>query len=277
MEYNIGELQTMLQKEQYPKSLQVNIKVNVASAQQSAMDTALSNAKEQFQKTILGALITARQDELLQKKQDVYNSSQSVADIFQNGFRRLRDNNIPILEQDDDEITTTIQLCVNTYKDKVESADQTIQTKFFFTKEKELHKAQQINARKQEQLMNQELNDPQIEKLSKQVNVLQKIVTKNIIQSKTGSKEGLLNKNPKEKQKSVKKDRTEKRTDPKAKRVQRQPQRMPLNPKTSYSKSTVQNKKSRGHVKENRKPQHLYTNTTTRSAILAQSSRKKRN
>lgn len=262
LEANIGDLQNMALKGEYPKSIQINITVSVAQEQQHGMDAAIQQAKNQFHSTVIQALIEARKNELVQKKQEVVNCSQAIFNFLRANFQNLKANNVPVPEQEEDEVTCTVQLCVNAFKDKIEEANQLIRTRFFFQQQKEVEKQQQRAAARQEQRINQELTDPNIVHISKQIQELQSMVSKKL-KTPTGS-----NKKPSKKPNighksggnSVKTKKNQQNSKPNAKfgnnpkvrGVQKNNRGKPLNPKNKFQKNRSV-RRNQGPGNENRR------------------------
>lgn len=175
---NIGDLETMLNLEQYPRSIQVNVSVSVSEAQQHAMDVTLQNAKKVFQTTVLQALIHARKAELQTLKTQANKMSENFQTFLADSFKALVDNDVPLPEEDHD-TQASIQACMNVFQKASEEINIEIQTKSFFRQRQAQKKKQERAAAVQQSRINEELNDPHIKQLQSRIASLEKRINSN--------------------------------------------------------------------------------------------------
>lgn len=261
LEHNIGNLQTMLVKEECPRSLQFKIKISVQAEQQPAMDAALESARKQYERSMLEALIHARKQELQNRKADVDRKIQEFTDYIQSNLQKMKDNGIPLPPGDED-IKTTVELCTSIFHGRLEKINQVIQTTYFFERELKRKKEQEREAQRQEQRINEQLHDPTITNLSKQIQTLQNLVTKTLKKSQPTRPPPRSNRNravPKPNPGNRKTVKQTSKRHPKEQRVQIRNQRRPA------QRSNPRPQPNQGHQ---RNPARLYKNRAASQNVV---------
>lgn len=173
LESNVADLEMMLEKDEYPRSICIKVTVNVNEAQQSDMDTALNNAKKQFEKSVLQALINARKAELASKKNEADRKAIEFQDFMVNRFAALERNNIPLPPEDADP-QITIQVAANEFQKRAETVNQQLRTYHFFSRQQALDKKHAREAAAQERRLNQELQDSNLNQLIRRMEKIEK-------------------------------------------------------------------------------------------------------
>lgn len=177
LESNIADLENMLEKGECPRSIQINVKINVAQEQQSEMDTALHEHTKLFQQSILKALIKARAKELHNKKQDMLKHCQQFQQFLVSTITDLRNNDIPLLLGTSD-VDNTIQKCIDLFKKRSKRTYNLYKSLFFFQKKKADSQKQKRKELEAEKKINQELADPQLTAMKQQIDSLERTVRK---------------------------------------------------------------------------------------------------
>ena len=173
LETNIADLEEMHEKGECPRSLKVNVTINVAADQQAEMDNKLSEAKKHFESLMLQALITARKQELNKKKTEANKKTSEFQTYLTNTFRALQENNIPLPPEDED-LNISIAQYVDIYRKRTEQITHEVHTQHYFQRQKSIEREQAKRARIEERRLNQELTDPQVKQLTDRVNSLEK-------------------------------------------------------------------------------------------------------
>ena len=177
LESNIAQLESMMEKDECPRSLHVNVKVDVNEAQQGYMNEMLNNAKKQFEKTVLAGLITARKAELASKQTEARNKKDEFQEFLTRNYQALQQNNIPLLEEDDDP-QVAIQTGVHEFQKRAEKVAQEVRTQHFFQQQKLIERRQAREVAAQEQRLNAELEDPHVKNLMVRVDFLERSIKK---------------------------------------------------------------------------------------------------
>ena len=173
LEINIADLQNRRTKEDWPKSIQVNVEVKVKEAQQAQVDSILSNAKKAFCDTVLLGLIGARQAELAQLRSDLVKVPEDFVKFIEDTIRELNDSEIPVLEKDMElyELSGTVRKIITDHTDNIDTTYRTFQ---FLSHKEQLKKQEARQAEKEQRRIDMELDDPVISRLQNRLEKVEK-------------------------------------------------------------------------------------------------------
>lgn len=267
LEKGIADLDTMLQKDECPRSLQVKIEVSVKQPQQAAMDQALFEAKKIFHKSVLQALITARKSELTEMKSQQSKLCDDFIQFLKDSLETIARHNIP-LSQDDSDAAATVDYAKHLYEEQAQKIAIAVKTQFLFKTLAEQNRKQIKEAEAEERRMNMQLRDPEIKSLQERLDKLESTLKKPIKSNQKNTRPST------DKKPSTAKSANRSSPFPQG----RQPNKKKKAPTQRTSKSNQKRGKPRqGQGPGNQKPQRRYTNTTNRSASLPPNSRKRQN
>ena len=252
MEKTIADLQNRKEKEDWPRSIQVNVEIKVKDAQQPQVDTIVLNAKKIFCNTVLLGLIQARQLELAQLRSDLAKVTEDFFKYIRDNLGDLQENGIP-LSQEDAEVDETIDVVKVIVEDHTTNIDRAFRTFHFLKTKEELNAKQAREAEKEQRRVDMELEDPILNRIQKR---LEKV-------------ENSLKKQPKNP--SPKKGQAPPK---KARPFQKRPQKQKEGKQKKQPKGE---KGNHGRAQGNPKPRPRYTNTTNRSGSRPPNSRQKQN
>lgn len=268
LDNNVDKLEAMAVKGECPRSIKINVSVQVSQEHQNEMDNAKLECTKLFEQGLLKALITVRRKELVKAKQDIEKHQQTFQKYLADTILEMQQNNVPTFINDED-IGTTIEKSSQLFKSRTEKTlDIVRSSKFFKDKAAEI-RLQQKREREQEDRINQELLDPQTRELKDRINKMER----QILQlSKVSGRRNLSDQ-------SVPGTKTQKqsRLDKFASRPKGQgSSRRPTGKKDPRKKQDV-GKPPRDQGRGNPRPSRRFTNTTTRSGSRQKNSRRNRN
>lgn len=268
LEKNIADLETMLQKNECPRSIQVKIEVKVKQTQQNAMDQALFEAKKVFHNSVLQALIAARKSELTEVKTKQSKLCSEFINFLQENIETIQRHNIPLIDEDSD-AEGTLQYAKHLYEEQAQKIASAVKTEFLFRKLEEQKKNQIRQAQAEERRLNTQLRDPEISMLQDRLQKLEVSIKKQK-SSKTRTRSSITNDNIGKSKSTNNVNRPFPQRRPAGKKKKNLPE--------NVSKRIQRNgNKNQGQGQGNRKPRRRYTNTTNRSASLPPNSRKRQN
>lgn len=175
LEFNIANLENMLQKEECPRSLKVNVKINVCKNQQANMDAIVQELAKNFEQNALKALIEERKKELINRKQEVDQKCLEYETFLKETFLQLKRNRIPI-RLEDSAINPTIHNNIRILKARTKDLLDLYKRRYFFRKQEAEKKLQQRKAKELEKQINQELEDPKIAEMKRKLEALTRTV-----------------------------------------------------------------------------------------------------
>lgn len=287
LESIIGNLETMLEQGECPRSLQVKINVSVSQDQQSNMDAAFLANKKIFEENMLKALIAARKSELLAKGALLRRERSEFKTFLETNLNDLLQNNIPIPPPDSD-VNGLVSKAVQNYEERADMVMRQVKTQHFLMEKTTKRRKQERIARQTEERINQTLQDPAISSIMKRVSSLETRLRQET--SRNNSRNGTnIFVTPGQRTNRVKKQVynpiVSKKKVPNTRKIHpKDSGPSKTNNKTSFPRGKDgrgpgkrRQSVSRGPVKENRKRQRRYTNTMTQSASKPSGYRPKQN
>lgn len=160
--------------ETIPKSLSVSIKLQVHAEQQGTIDNVVTEATKLFQKTLLDALLQARRDELNKRRADVMMESTKFKERTKKTVEELRTERC--LTGTDEEVKDQYLKWMEYFDSKCAKRENELRTENFFNNKKKEQKRKELNEKRAEERINQELQDPALDQLSKKVTQLETMV-----------------------------------------------------------------------------------------------------
>lgn len=229
-----------------PKSLNINIKAQVEKSYQSEVDKEVEEAAKVFQAAVLSSILKARRKELEDKIQARENGVKTFLEEFYTNYTELKNNNI--VHDSEEEIKERCERLKNYTVETFQKAEDHIRLEEHFAfkeKQESMRKAQE---NREEERLNQVLEDPATKALQARLEALEKQVQK-------------VGKIPKATKTSVAKNSSNNKKNPKGKGP---PQKQGGGPQKDPEKG-------------NKKPRHASTPTTRPSGSKKKDSQKKQN
>lgn len=287
LESNIGDLETMLEKGECPRSLQVNVKVSVANEQQSNVDAALLANKKIFEENMLKALITARKGEHSTKKTLLQQKRNDFILFLESTLTELKQNNIPLPAEEYD-TDAAVNQCLQLFEERADMVMREVKTQYFFMMKAALRRKQERTARIQEVRINDMLIDTAIPSMAKKIETLEKSLHK--VQAERNRSTTTVGR-PATRSRTKQVASRQPRATPTKSKWPRPKQSFPKGPGPSKNRNSTAAPKTldgRGPtrfrrninqdpVRGNRKPSRRFTNTTTRSVSRPRAFPKRRN
>lgn len=258
LQQNISNLENMELKDQCPRSMQVKITVNVKEDQQQALSMSIEEAKKTFEKTVLKALIQARKKELSGINSQITKHSDTFTTYMKEQYQKLKTNNIPLVETDDEDINQSVEMATSAYNLRHQHVLRYIETQHFFNEQAKLQKKQANDAAKEQNKMDHEMRNKEVVELENRINKLEKVIRRNNTNSTTKP--------------TKKKNKQKGKPSPPFQKHQGR------KPKIKQQTDKVQEgRRNQDQGQGNPRHRPRYTNTTNRSKSMPPNSRRKQN
>lgn len=192
-----------------PRSLSISLSVQVNQRQQVEMDKIFDEAKYNFQKTVLKALIAAREQEVQDRTSDISRTREGFLTTMEDKLTLLLGSNI--IDRDIMDPAITQNIIHNNFDDMMKTNRQELRTRLFLNHQKKKDAQNKRRAEQEQRNIDRTLEDGttlelknrmcELEKAVKQINSRQPNETTKNTSKKKGSNNQSKNRNNQKKRK----------------------------------------------------------------------------
>lgn len=180
----IAKLERHLTDKTTPKSLQINVNVQVSKSNQEGIDKVVADAAKRFQETVLNALLKTRERELADMELDHKTELEYWDTLVDKKVQLLQENGIEVPPR-------TIDKARDEYESRVNDMTTKVKTKFILDKANKEEKNTERQTKHAEQVIEKTLANGQTSNFQKELQQLRNKVNK--LQKNAEAKSGKPN------------------------------------------------------------------------------------